>query len=301
MAEPLSLLAEGPGERLDRYLSEHCPGLSRTRARKLIEEGKVAVNGAPARPSLKLAEGDRVTIEIPPPSAPPVPQAIPLQVLYEDEDVLVLDKPAGIAVHPAPGHQEGTLVNAILARYPHLAETDDSLRPGIVHRLDKDTSGLMLVAKNADSRKNLQNQFKKREVKKIYLVLVRGKLVPEEGVIEGDIGRSPRDRKRMAVVAGGKEARTRYRVVEYLDGYTFLEVSPETGRTHQIRVHLGAIGFPVMGDAVYGVKSPHLSRQFLHAGKIGFRLPSTGEYWEFTAALPEDLQQALEQIRTNDC
>ncbi|MFH1646098.1 MAG: RluA family pseudouridine synthase, partial [Chloroflexota bacterium] len=189
------------------------------------------------------------------------------------------------------------VVNAILSHFPHLVDISDSLRPGIVHRLDKDTSGVMLVAKNRVAQANLSAQFKSRAVKKSYLVLVKGRLTPEKGVIEADIGRDPRNRQRMAVVARGREARTAYRVERYIGGYSLLEITPETGRTHQIRVHLAAIGFPVVGDATYGVASPHLARQFLHASRLGFRLPSTGEWVEFGAPLPEDLEKALREIR----
>jgi 23S rRNA pseudouridine1911/1915/1917 synthase len=183
-----------------------------------------------------------------------------------------------------------------MAHCPHLSEISDSLRPGIVHRLDKDTSGVMLVAKNRAAQAGLVEQFKNRDIMKSYLVLVKGKLTPERGMIDAAIGRDPENRKRMAVVKQGREARTSYQVQKYIDNYTLLEVIPETGRTHQIRVHLAAIGYPVVGDAVYGIKSPFLSRQFLHAYKIGFRLPSTGEYVKFTSELPEDLEQALKDI-----
>jgi 23S rRNA pseudouridine1911/1915/1917 synthase len=188
------------------------------------------------------------------------------------------------------------LVNAILAHFPRLVEFGDSLRPGIVHRLDKDTSGLMLVAKNLKAQANLVGQFKARTIVKAYQVLVTGRLTPEHGLIEAAIGRDPRDRKRMAVVAGGREARTEYQVIRYLDGFTLLEIMPETGRTHQIRVHLAAIGYPVVGDTVYGVKSAYLSRQLLHAYRLGFKLPSTNEYMEFTSELPRDLADALRRL-----
>jgi 23S rRNA pseudouridine1911/1915/1917 synthase len=207
-----------------------------------------------------------------------------------------VDKPAGLTVHPAPGHPAHTLVNAILAHFPHLADIGDSLRPGVVHRLDKDTSGVMLVAKNQVAQANLSKQFKSHSVTKAYLALVKGKLEPESGIIEADIGRDPKNRKKMAVVAEGREARTEYRVIKYIGGYTLLEIMPETGRTHQIRVHLAAIGFPVVGDKVYGVKSKYLTRQFLHACRLGFKLPSSGEYMEFESDLPPDLEQALEAI-----
>ena len=210
---------------------------------------------------------------------------------------MVIDKPAGLAVHPAPGHPEHTLANAVVGHMPELAEEDeDNLRPGIVHRLDMDTSGLILVAKNRVAQANLSDQFKSRVVSKYYQALVQGKLKPETGIIEANIGRDPRNRQRMAVVTGGREARTEYRVIKYIGNYTLLEIKPETGRTHQIRVHLAAIGFPVVGDTTYGVPSPHIARQFLHAGKIKFKLPSTGEYVEFQSPLPPDLEKALKDI-----
>jgi len=297
MTKKYSFVADKPGVRLDKFVGDRCPELSRTHAQKLIADGCITVNGQAVKASLKLSPGDSVNITIPPPPPSPLsPEEIPLHIIYEDDDLLVVDKPAGLAVHPAPGHPGHTLVNAILSHYPHLADIGDSLRPGIVHRLDKDTSGVMLVAKNRVAQANLSGQFKGHTVVKAYRVLVRGKLTPESGIIEAAIGRDPRHRQRMAVVSRGREARTEYRVVRYLDGFTLLEVMPATGRTHQIRVHLAAIGFPVVGDSTYGVKSPHLSRQFLHACRLGFNLPSTGEYVEFESELPPDLEQALKDI-----
>jgi len=219
-----------------------------------------------------------------------------LAIIHEDADILVIDKPAGLTVHPAPGHSGHTLVNAILAHCPDLVTSSETMRPGIVHRLDKDTSGLIVIAKNDFAREYLAAQFKSRTVTKGYLVLVKGRLSPEQGVIEASIGRDPRRRQRMAIVEGGKEATTKYQVRKYLDGYTLLEVAPVTGRTHQIRIHLSAIGFPVVGDPVYGVRSAHLNRQFIHAYHLGFRLPSTKEYRDFVAPLPADLEQALEHL-----
>lgn len=297
MDKRYSLVADRQGVRLDKYVVEKRPGLSRTQAQKLIGDGYILVNDRAAKAGLKLNSGDRISIVIPPtPASPLAPEAIPLKIIYEDDDLLVIDKPAGLAVHPAPGHYSHTLVNAILSHFPHLADISDSLRPGIVHRLDKETSGVMLVAKNKSAQLNLVNQFKTHSVEKAYLVLVKGHLIPEQGVIEAPIGRDPSNRKRMTVVARGREARTQYNVVKYIGNYTLLEVRPETGRTHQIRVHLLAIGYPVVGDAMYGVKSAYLSRQFLHASRLGFKLPSTGEYAEFTSDLPPDLEQALEKI-----
>jgi len=292
-----SFVVDKPGVRLDKYVGEKCPELSRTYAQKLIGGGYITVNDRVAKAGLKLNIGDKVNIIIPPtPLSPLSPEDIPLDIIYEDDDLLVIDKPAGLAIHPAPGHPSHTLVNAILSYLPNLPDTGDSLRPGIVHRLDKDTSGVMLVAKSSRAQANLINQFKARSVVKAYLALVKGHLTPERGIIEAPIGRDPRNRKRMAVVAEGREARTEYHVIKYIGDYTLLEVKPETGRTHQIRVHLSAIGYPVVGDKVYGVKSAYLSRQFLHACRLGFKLPSTGEYVEFNSELPPDLVQALKDI-----
>jgi 23S rRNA pseudouridine1911/1915/1917 synthase len=298
MTREYSFVADISGIRLDKFVGEKCLELSRTHAQQLITGGFITVNGRGAKSSLKLNIGDKVDITIPPePPGHLAPEAIPLKIIYEDADLMVIDKPAGLAVHPAPGHPSHTLVNAVLSYLPGLAQDTGSLRPGIVHRLDKDTSGLILVAKNRLAQANLSEQFKSRTVSKAYLVLVKGKLTPDRGIIEAAIGRDPLNRQRMAVVSKGREARTEYRVVKYIGNYSLLEIKPETGRTHQIRVHLAAIGFPVVGDAIYGFKSPHLSRQFLHASKIGFHLPSTGQYVDFTSPLPPDLEQALREIQ----
>jgi 23S rRNA pseudouridine1911/1915/1917 synthase len=223
-------------------------------------------------------------------------EPIPLTIIYEDADILVIDKPAGLTVHPAPGHPSHTLVNALVAYCPSLAMSNEAMRPGIVHRLDKDTSGLIVIAKNDSVREYLSAQFKNRTVIKGYLVLIKGRLHPEQGIIEASIGRDPHNRQRMAIVEKGKEASTQYKVRKYLDDYTLVEVTPLTGRTHQIRVHLSAIGYPVVGDSLYGTKSAHLNRQFIHAYLLGFCLPSTKQYQEFIAPLPIDLEQTLEHL-----
>jgi 23S rRNA pseudouridine1911/1915/1917 synthase len=300
-------VVEGGG-RLDQFLAAHIDGLSRSAARRLIDSARVFVNGDPTKASYKVKPGDQVMAQMPAgESTVPAAEAIPLSVVYEDDTLLVVDKPAGMVVHPAPGHPSGTLVNALLARSPELAETGSS-RPGIVHRLDKDTSGLLLVAKSERIGRQLQRQFKERKVRKAYLALVDGHVSPAWGRIEAPVGRDPRHRQRMAVLAGGREAVTEYHVLENYahtvgpaaGEFTLLEAEPVTGRTHQIRVHFASIGHPVAGDATYGRRKSHLalSRQFLHARKIGFRHPATRQRMEFEARLPEDLQEVLDLLRS---
>ncbi len=283
--------------RLDRYLAGVLPELSRSCLQKLIRQGDVVVNQRKARAAQKLEPGDEVCVQLPPPEEPVLtPEQIPVTVLYEDSNVAVIDKPAGLVVHPSPGHSSHTLVNAILAQCPDL-KGFDGIRPGIVHRLDRDTSGVMVIAKNPKAQQSLIDQFKARSVLKVYLVLVKGRLLPPQGVIEAPLGRDPVNRQRMAVVSGGRSAATSYKVREYLGDYTLLEVTPQTGRTHQIRVHLAAIGHPVLGDAVYGVRSPLLKRQFVHAHRLGFYLPGDGSYREFVSELPPDLQRVIDELR----
>jgi len=283
--------------RLDKYLASVIPGLSRSHLQKLIGAGEVTVNGKTAKPHLVLKDGDTVNI-IMPPDRPSVPQAeeIPLDIVFKDRDIVVVNKQAGLTMHPAGGHTSSTLVNALLAQFSRLANSGEPMRPGIVHRLDRDTSGLTVIARTNKARENLLTQFKSRTVKKYYLALVKGRLEPETGAIEAPIGRNPVNRKKMTVIEGGREARTRYRVIKYYKKDTLVEALPETGRTHQIRVHFAAIGHPVIGDPVYGVKTPLLRRQFLHAYKLGFNLPSSGEFKEFTSELPEDLNTYLQKL-----
>jgi 23S rRNA pseudouridine1911/1915/1917 synthase len=293
------ILARDQGERLDVFVARHCDGLSRSQAHRLIQERQVTVNSRPAKPSLIVQPGDRVRVRVPPPEALEAePEAVPLDILYEDNDILVVDKPAGMVVHPGAGRTRNTLVNALLAHCPDLSGIGGRLRPGIVHRLDKDTSGLLLVAKNDRAHDSLSRQLKERTVEKGYLALVRGRVEPREGVIEGAIGRDPRDRKRMAIVEGGREARTGYRVREHMGGFTLLDVTPSTGRTHQIRVHLAAIGHPIVGDAVYGRPSSLVARQFLHAGRVAFRHPADDRRLAFESPLPVDLERALRLARS---
>ena len=287
--------------RLDQFLAGQQTGLSRSRLHALITEGYVRLNGRPARPAQKVRPGDRVSLTVPPPrELDLVPQSIPLTILYQDSHLAVVDKPAGLSVHPGPGHPSGTLVNALLAHCPDIAGIGGAIRPGIVHRLDKDTSGLMVVAKTDGAHQGLSQQFKGHAVTKGYLALVTGQVGPDRGQVDASIARDPRNRKRMAVVAAGKEARTSYRVIQRYhcrdQGYSLLELYPETGRTHQIRVHLAYLGHPLLGDAVYGRRSPLLDRHFLHAHHLGFQHPVGGQRLEFRSDLPPDLKRALEAM-----
>ena len=287
------LIADWDGERLDVFLARTVPDLSRAHAQRLIADGRVRVNGRAGRASLRLAAGDEVVTEVPAAQpAPLVPEALPLTVVYEDQDLIVVDKPPGLTVHPAPGHPAGTLVNALLAHCADLGGIEGSLRPGIVHRLDKDTSGLMVVAKNDRAQLGLSGQIARHEVLKAYLALVAGH-PPRSGVIDAPIGRHPAQRKRMAVVVEGRPARTHYRVVGDVGGDALAVAVLETGRTHQVRVHFAAIHHPVVGDPVYGRRSDLVGRQFLHAWRLGFRHPRTGDWLELEAPLPADLHAAL--------
>ena len=292
----LQLTVDVPDVRLDKFLADRCPGISRSQLQKLIEQDMVLVNGKGARSAQKLNLGDIVAVYLPSPASDqPEPEQILLNVVYEDEYLLVVDKPAGLTVHPAPGHSRHTLVNALLAHCPSLARLPRRDRPGIVHRLDKDTSGLMVVAKSNEVQEHLIQQFSSRSVQKKYLALVDGLITQREGIIEGPIGRDPDDRKLMAIVEGGREARTRYRVLEYRDNHTLVEVAPETPYPPD-RVHLAAIGYPVFGDRFYGRKSPYLRRQFLHAAGLAFKHPATGVQLDFSSPLPPDLQQTLDRL-----
>ena len=293
------LQVDGAERRLDHYLARALPDVSRSHIQRLIRQGLITVDGQATRASSPVKPGMRVTARIPPPPAVEVPpQAIALDVVYEDGDLLVVNKPAGMVVHPAAGHYEGTLVNALLARYPGLAVGDEG-RPGIAHRLDRDTSGLIVIAKTAAALDYLRAQFRGRRVKKTYLALVHGQPPKPEGIVEVPIGRDPRQRKRMAVVAGGRPARTGFRVLEDLGDFSLLSISLETGRTHQIRVHLAWLGVPVVGDGVYGRRRNRLglARQFLHAWQLSFERPDGRGRLELEAPLPADLEEALQTLR----
>ena len=284
----LEIKGEG---RLDVVVSKGT-GISRSHAQKLIKEGFVEVEGRREKPSKILKGNERVRVLIPPPRKIELePEDIPLSVLYEDSDLLVIEKPAGIPVHPGPGHPSRTIVNAILKICPDM-EIKGTIRPGIVHRLDKDTSGIMLVAKNDKALEFLQAQFKEREVVKKYLVLVKGRVYPPEGEINAPIGRHPRNRKKMAIVFRGREAITLYKVIKYLPEHTYLEAEPKTGRTHQIRVHFSSLAHPILGDEIYGGRSKVLNRLFLHAHYIKFKTPKV-EVKEFSSPLPPELEEVL--------
>ena len=295
MTDIHQIVADRAGERLDLFVARRVPALTRSRVRRLIDEALVTIDGRLApKAGVKLEAGQRVVVTLPPPEPLDLePEPIPLRIVYEDGDLLVVDKPAGMTVHPSPGHSRHTLVHAVLAHCPDLSGIGGKQRPGIVHRLDKDTSGLIIVAKHDSAHLSLARQLKERRVEKTYLALVEGRPKPAEGVIDAPIARHPRHRKKMAVVEGGREARTRYRVVREVDGRSLVEVRPETGRTHQIRVHLASIGHPVVGDALYGKRSEALGRQFLHAQRLAFRHPRTDERLELEAPLAEDLAKAL--------
>jgi 23S rRNA pseudouridine1911/1915/1917 synthase len=301
--QPLAIevAPEDQGQRLDRFVAAKVADLSRSYAQQLIEDNHIRVNGRDARASASLRAGDVVTVWRPLPQPTDlVAEDIPLSVLYEDADAVVVDKPAGMVVHPAPGHPRGTLVNALLARYPDIAIGGD-LRPGIVHRLDRDTSGLLVVARNERALRDLQAQQQARTMRKIYLAVADGRFREPEGAIDAPIGRHANDRTRMAVTADGRHARTHWRVLEDLGEYTLLEVRLETGRTHQIRVHFAYKSRPLLGDPLYGPRRPRasfgLERQFLHAHRLGFHLPGGGPWVEIESPLPADLAAALARLR----
>ena len=292
----------GEGElRLDQFLAQRDLGLTRSRLRQLIDEGRVKVNGTVVKPAHRVRSGDRVLVSVPPPRpSVAVPQDVPLTVVYQDAELVVIDKPAGLAAHPGPGHPDRTLVNGLLALCPDIQGIGGEIRPGIVHRLDKDTSGLMIAAKTQAAHHDLSRQIKDRLVQKGYLALVEGIPSPESGVIDVPIGRDPRHRTRMAVTADGRESRTGYRLLERAGQYSLLELQLYTGRTHQARVHLAWLGHPILGDAVYGKRSPLLPRHFLHAHRLAFTHPATGEPLEFRSPLPDDLETALEAARKGE-
>jgi 23S rRNA pseudouridine1911/1915/1917 synthase len=291
-------------ERLDKFLTESMPEFSRSRIQGLIATGHVDVNGQPAKKAgQSLEAGSRVTVRIPP-TVPTelVAEDIPLDIVFENDDLIVINKPAGMVVHPAAGHASGTLVNAVLGYDPELEGIGGEERPGVVHRLDKETSGLIVLAKNERAHRWLQDQFRLRKVEKIYLALVDGKPPTPSGRVESYIGRDPKNRKRMAIVSEskGREAISEYKTVESFKNHTLLEFHPFTGRTHQIRLHCAFLKCPIVGDEIYGRKNPSipLGRHFLHAYRLKIILPGEKTLRLFEAPLPQELDQALIQLRS---
>ena len=301
--EPILLRAseESKNQRLDAFLASSLDGLTRSQATRLIESGEVAVNGRAVSKSYKLSGGEDIAVTLPEPEpVEAVPQDIPLDVVYEDADVIVVNKPSGMVVHPAPGHPDGTLVNALLY---HCAGTlsgiGGALRPGIVHRIDRDTSGLIIAAKNDAAHQYLSAQLADHTLARTYECIVVGALREDRGTVDAPIARHPTDRKRMAVVAGGREAVTHWEVIARYPGYTHVRCRLETGRTHQIRVHMAYIGHPILGDTVYGAKKevPGLTGQCLHAVGLRFLHPRTHEVMELSCPLPEEFTRMLQKIR----
>jgi 23S rRNA pseudouridine1911/1915/1917 synthase len=291
--------------RLDKFLAAQLPQYSRARLQGLIKDERVRVGKSVAKKTgLMLEGGERIEVVVPPPQPVDlVPENIPLDVIFENKDLIVINKPAGLVVHPAAGHAQGTLIHAVLAHAPEIEGVGGEIRPGLVHRLDKDTSGLIVLAKNELTQRFLQDQFQKREVEKTYIALVDGHPKSTSGRVDAPIGRDPRERKRMAVVsaAKGRQAVTDYRVVENFEKHTLLEANPHTGRTHQIRVHLAFIGCPVVGDRVYGKRAPSLplSRHFLHALRLKLQIPSESTPRLFEAPLPTELVETLNKLRSS--
>jgi 23S rRNA pseudouridine1911/1915/1917 synthase len=287
------------GSRIDRYLANELPQFSRNRVQQLIRAGFVRLNGNPTRASDTLRSGDRIEVVEPPvEKTKNKPESIALDVLFEDEDLLVINKPSGLVVHPGAGHRGQTLVNALLHHCPNLSGIGGKERPGIVHRLDKETSGCLVVAKNDQAHRALAMQFAERIVEKAYLTLVAGKLRKASGVIEATIGRHPVHRQRMTVAPPrGRTAKTEYRVIRSGDTASLIECRLHSGRTHQIRVHLHHLGHPVLGDKTYAPKlATNFPRQMLHAWKLGFRHPRNGEWKDFEAPLPDDFSAALQSV-----
>lgn len=312
MEETIIVSDDNAGDRVDAFLASAVADLTRSAAQRLIEQGLVRVDGKEVRSSHKLSNGEEISISIPPPEpSAATPEHIPLDILYEDADVIVVNKPAGMTVHPGAGISSGTLVNGLLGHCSDLSGIGGEIRPGIVHRIDKDTTGILVVAKNDASHQGLASQFSQHSVKRVYYALVFGSLKTDKGRIEGEIGRHPVDRKKMSGSAKhGRHAVTHWKVLARYPGVTLLKLNLETGRTHQIRVHLSEAGHPLLGDSVYGgdarlgnVKDPKLKslvkdlgRQALHAKTLGFIHPSSGKYIEFDSDLPQDMQRIIDYL-----
>lgn len=299
----MEITPEMEGERIDKCISNYLESLSRSYIQKIIKDGKAYVNDAVVKANYKVKVDDKVQFEIPDCEEPDIPpQDIPLDILYEDKDILIVNKSKDMVVHPAPGHYEGTLVNAIMFHCKdELSGINGVLRPGIVHRIDKDTTGSIIICKNDEAHRKIAQQLKEHSITRKYRAIVYGRIMEEEGTVNAPIGRHPTDRKKMAInEKNGKPAVTHYKVLERFDKYTYIECQLETGRTHQIRVHMTSIGHPLLGDEVYGnAKCPFkLEGQTLHAMTIGFIHPTTGEYVEYEAPLPEYFEHLLQILRT---
>ncbi len=297
----LTLRAEGDSGRLDAWLSAQVEGLTRSAAARLVEEEHVTVDGKYPPKSCRLYGGETVTVTLPDPEPTEAqPEDIPLDVVYEDADVIVVNKPKGLVVHPAPGHPDGTLVNALLHHCgDSLSGIGGQLRPGIVHRIDRDTSGLIIAAKNDEAHQKLAAQLTDHSLARTYECVVVGNLKEDSGTVDAPIARSQSDRKKMAVASGGRRAVTHWEVLERYPGFTYVRCRLETGRTHQIRVHMAYLGHPILGDTVYGAKKavPGLTGQCLHAAGLRFRHPRTGETVELSCPLPEEFIRQLEKLR----
>ncbi|MDJ0756114.1 MAG: RluA family pseudouridine synthase [Ardenticatenaceae bacterium] len=293
------------GMRLDKALRDIHPKLSRAQWQRLIRQGNVYLRDEIVRANYKVSGGEEIVALLPPPTPSDlIPENIPLDVIYEDQDMLAINKAAGIVMHPAVGHESGTVANAIVYHYPHVLDVGGERRPGLVHRLDKNTSGVVLIAKHDRALNHLVGQFKDRTIKKVYLALVDGRIKPEKALIDAPIGRNPADRKRMTVIEPGthyasQPSKTRYEAREFFANHTLVTCYPITGRTHQIRVHLSFINYPIVGDHIYGRRKPtvNLWRQFLHAHEIHFRRPSDNKPVELKVPLPTELEQVLSQLR----
>ena len=292
-----SFRAKESGARLDSFLADLCGDLSRTRIKRLIVDGEVTVDGNASNAGYRLKPDQRVEIRVPDPvPSHMLPQNIPIDVVFEDDHIMVVNKPAGLPVHPGPGHPDSTLVNGLLGMRPNVSGVGGIMRPGLVHRLDMDTSGLMVVAKTDAAHVHLTNELKDRKFNKGYTALVLGTLEPREALIDAPIGRDPSNRKRMALDDNGRASQTAYSAITLYENMTLADVKPVTGRTHQIRVHFASIGHPVVGDETYGRADPNLGRNFLHAHRLGFQHPVTSEDVEFRSAMPAELQAYLDGL-----
>jgi 23S rRNA pseudouridine1911/1915/1917 synthase len=296
-----TILEDQKGDRIDKVISSLDPEWSRTQVQQWIKEGHAIVNGHIVKTNYKCAINDKIEISIPEPEElDVVPEEMDLDIYYEDKDVLVVNKPSGMVVHPAPGHSSGTLVNGLMAHCKDLSGINGVLRPGIVHRIDKDTSGLLMVAKNDMAHESLVNQLVKKTVTRKYKAIVHGVIPHDFGTIDAPLGRDTKDRQSMTVVDNGKHAVTHFNVLERFKDFTFIECQLETGRTHQIRVHMKYIGYPLAGDPKYGPKKTlDIDGQALHAGILGFIHPRTKEYLEFEAPLPADFEDLVDKLRNN--